>query len=111
MVTLILFLLASLGLTNILVHGKILDDDHLGWRSWLKRQLDKFWYSDVLDCYECTGFFAGMITGLCLVSYNPVYFVLCGFAAAGLMHAYVAIVEFLQSKTDYVVTDDDEQPE
>lgn len=109
---LVLFLIATIGLTNTVVHGKIFDDDHLGFRSWLRRQLERFFHSgDVLDCYECTGFWCGMITGLMLLSYNPVIFVGAGLAGVGLMHCYINIMNFIESKTDFIVGDTDDAEE
>jgi hypothetical protein len=105
----LLWLLATVGFTNILVHGKILDDDHLGFRSWLKNKLGKF--SDVLECYECTGWWAGLLAGLALVSFNPLWFIGCAFAGAGVMHAYVNIMNLIESKTDFVVGDIGDEPD
>lgn len=105
MVSLILFIIATIGTTNILVHGKILDDDHLGLRSWIKKRLGK--YQDVLDCYECAGFWCGLVMGSCLISYwNPLILIPCAFAGSGIMHAYVVVSELIQSKTDFVINDE-----
>lgn len=105
-----LFAAATIGLTNILVHGKILDDDHLGWRTWLKNRLGK--YADALECYECTGWWSGLLMGVLLVSFNPLYFVPCAFAGAGLMHLYTILTNYIESKTDFVIGgDEDVQPE
>jgi hypothetical protein len=106
MLTFFLFALAAIGLTNILVHGKILDDDHIPLRSWLKSKLGRF--ADVLECYECTGWWSGLIVGLLLISWNPFIFIPCTFAGAGLMHFYVIITNLLESKTDFVVGVEDE---
>jgi hypothetical protein len=106
---LVLFALATVGLTNVLVHGKILDDDHLGTRSWLKRQLGK--YADVLECYECTGWWSGLLLGVLLLSWNPLIFLPAAFAGAGIMHAYVNIMNLIESKTDFVIGGSDEPEE
>lgn len=105
-----LFALATIGMSNILVHGRILDDDHLGWRNWLKNRLGKF--ADVLDCYECTGWWCGLIMGLLLFSWwNPLFFVPAAFAGAGLMHAYVNIMNLVESKTDFIIGVDHDGPD
>jgi hypothetical protein len=97
--------MATLGLTNILVHGKILDDQHLGWRSWMQRRLGK--YSDLLECYECSGFWSGLIMGLLLVSLHPLYFIPCAFAGVFLGHFYSTVSYLIESKTDFVIGDTD----
>lgn len=106
MVTLILFALATIGLTNIIVHGKILDVS--GVRPWVKSKLhpDVF---QLFECYECTGFWAGVLMGLLLVSWNPLVFVPCGFAGSVLGQFYSELVYLIRSKTDFVVEDEDEQ--
>lgn len=106
---LILFALVTIGMTNILVHGKILDDNHLGWRTWLKRQIGKK-YEDVLECYECVGFWCGMLSGAYFLSCLPWNFFFYGFAGAGIMHAYTYVMDLIESKTDYEVNyEEDEQ--
>jgi hypothetical protein len=113
MVSLVLFILATIGLTNILVHGKILDDNHLGWRSWMKRQLGS--YQDLLDCYECTGFWAGMLLGfIVLLSewlWAPLLFLIVPFAGSAIGHFYSDISYLIQSKTDFVVSDEHDEPD
>ena len=107
MIMLLLFVISTIGMSNILVHGKILDDDHLGLRSWLKRKLGK--YKDVFDCYECTGFWCGFFMGSLLISFwNPFVLIPCAFAGSGIMHAYIILTDFLQSKTDFVIDDSHE---
>jgi hypothetical protein len=107
MITLLLFSLATLGLTNILVHGKILDDEHLGVRSWLKRRLGK--YGDMLECYECSGFWAGLIMGMTLISFYPWIFLPCAFAGALLGHFYSTVILLIESKIEYVLPEEDHE--
>ncbi len=61
MISLIIFVLATIGLTNIMVHGRILD--LIGLRPWLKDNLDPAVY-ELFECYECSGFWSGMFVGL-----------------------------------------------
>jgi hypothetical protein len=104
--TVLLFVMATIGLTNILVHGKVLDDEHLKVRSWLKRRLKRF--GDMLDCYECSGWWAGLLMGLLLVSCNPLIFLPCAFAGAAMGHFYSTVAYLIESKTDFVVETFDE---
>jgi hypothetical protein len=99
---LILFAIATIGLTNILVSGKIFDDEHLGTRKWAKRQLGS--YSDLLDCHECTGFWSGLLMGFLLFSFwNPCVLIPCAFAGAALCNFYSSIQLLIDSKIDFEV--------
>lgn len=107
MTTLFLFALATIGLTNVLVHGAILDDEHLKIRSWLKSRLGRF--GDLFNCYECTGWWAGLIMALILVSWRPNIFLPCAFAGAALGHLYTLLTNFIESHTAYELTGDDHE--
>jgi hypothetical protein len=106
MVTLLLFLLATIGLSNIIVHGKILDV--IGLRPWLKAHMSENWFQ-LFECYECTGFWSGMFMGLLLVSWNPLIFIPCGFAGSVVSQFYSELVYLIRAKTDFVVEEEDEQ--
>lgn len=106
MVTLLLFLLATIGLSNIIVHGKIMDV--IGLRPWLKKTVSDDWYQ-LFECYECTGFWAGLLMGFLLVSYNPLIFIPCGFAGSVVAQFYSELVYLIRAKTDFVVEEEDEQ--
>lgn len=108
MATFLLFVLATLGLTNILVHGKIMDN--LGIRPWLKKNLSDDWY-ELFECYECSGWWAGLFMGLLLISINPLVFIPCAFAGALLGHFYSAIYYLIQSKTEFEVPEDEPEQE
>ncbi len=98
----ILFILSTIGLTNIIVHGKILDV--IGLRSFLKKRLNSNFF-ELFECYECSGFWCGMIMGITLISDNPYYVISCGFAGSLLSQFYSEIVYLIRSKTDFLVED------
>ena len=111
MTTLLLFAVATIGLTNILVHGKIMDV--LGIRAWIKANTNDH-ISSMLDCYECAGFWAGLICGAFLVWPNWWMILLYGFAGSVLAQTYTDVMYLLRSKIEYVVEDNDapeEDPE
>lgn len=56
-----LFCLATIGLTNILVHGRIMDV--IGLRPFAAMWLKKINSDGVLSCYECMGFWSGLLCG------------------------------------------------
>jgi hypothetical protein len=106
---LVLFAFATIGLTNILVHGKILDLIKFfgkSIREWLT--YPKF-LSELLGCYECTGFWSGIIVGSCFVE-NPKWYLylLYGFAGSVLSQFYSELVFLLRSKTEFLIEDENE---
>lgn len=88
----ILVVLASVGLTHIIVSGSIMNflhdwakgaDNRLGFKSFIK---------DIIECYQCTGFHAGLF---------------CAFALKGLegvgVYAVILLVSFAGERLkDYV---------
>lgn len=103
--TIILFMLATIGFTNIVVHGRILD--LIGLRSWLKQKLHPDLF-ELFECYECSGFWCGVLMGVILVSLNPFVFLSCGFAGAFLGHFYSMLTNYIVSKTEFEIPEDNE---
>jgi hypothetical protein len=64
-VTLILFILSVIGMTHIIVDGEISEPIH----AWAKPRCS--WLADLMDCYQCCGFWCGVGLGLILLSYRP----------------------------------------
>jgi hypothetical protein len=94
MVNLILFLLAAVGLTNILIYGSILDNA----REWvLARVPDKV--GEVLSCYQCTGFWSGLLTGYVLLTHDFFGTLMCGFAGSFTSHFAAVLVEYLEANS------------
>lgn len=102
MLTIILFIFGTIGLTNIVVHGKILDT--IGIRPWLKSNLKKEVF-DLFECYECAGWWSGLLMGTILTT-NPFYLLACAFSGSVLSQFYTDIVNYLRSKTEFVVSDE-----
>lgn len=106
MTTLLLFIFATIGLTNAVVHGKIFDV--IGLRPWLRRNLHPSVF-ELFECYECAGFWAGLLMGATLISHHPMYFIPCGFAGSVLSQFYSELVYLIRSKTEFVVEDGRDQ--
>ncbi len=107
--TFLLFAVSTIGLTNIMVHGAIFDEHHLGVKSWLQKNLGKF--SDLLDCYECTGWWSGLITGMALLSFHPFVFIPCAFAGAALGHAYQLVIDLINHVIGYEIYSEENSDE
>jgi|GEM_PF-1451850 hypothetical protein len=112
MASLLLFVFATIGLTNILVHGRILDVIKLfnkSIREWLNSV--KF-ISEILACYECTGWWSGLFNGCLAILYmyfqQPWLLILpYAFAGSLLSGFYSEYIYMIRSKTDFVVNSEE----
>lgn len=73
--TLLLFILAVIGLTHIVVDSEIAEPAH----EWAKAHWP--WLGRMMDCHQCAGFWCGLVLGP-VVSWNPLLWVVCGFAGS-----------------------------
>ena len=101
----LLFVFATIGFTNIIVHGKIMEV--IGIRPWLRSKMKPDHFS-VFECYECSGFWCGMIVGLCLY---PWYFILCGFAGSVLCSTYTDLIYWIRGMTSFEIPYEEPQIE
>lgn len=108
MVMLIMFVLSTIGLTNILVHGSIFDFI----RNPLRDLLKKINKDYMLDCYECVGFWAGLICGLIFFfqpMWSTVFIVLsCGWAGSLLSQFYQDLMYILRSFVQFEIKENSE---
>lgn len=102
MLTIILFVFGTIGLTNIIVHGKILDT--IGLRPWVKTNLKKEVF-ELFECYECTGWWSGLLMG-CFLTYDPFLLLACAFSGSVFAQFYTDMVNYIRSKTEYVVSNE-----
>lgn len=108
--SLFFFILATIGLSNILVHGKILDLIKIFKKSIREWLTSLNFLSELLSCYECTGFWSGLIVGSLFVDKSQWYLVfLYGLAGSVVSQFYSEIILLIRSKTDFVVEEENEQ--
>ena len=100
MTTLILFALATVGLTNILVHGKIFEET-IPIKPWLKKHLSPKLY-ELFECYECMGTWAGFLCGALVVSTHWPIVLACGFAGGLLSTWNNLLFEWINSKIEFI---------
>ena len=105
MAVFLLFATAAVGLTNIIVHGSIFSPV----RTWLQRTLKPGLY-EVFECYQCMGFWCGLLCGIILL-HPPLYFLLYGFSASFLASFLFVIYEFILSKTEFELGPDEPNTE
>lgn len=107
MITLVFFALATIGLTNIVVHGVIFDLIKIAGKSVREWVQSANWSKQLFECYECTGFWAGLICGWLIVS-NQWWLVLtCGFAGSVIAQTFTDLVYLLRSKIEFEVDEAD----
>lgn len=101
--TFLWFAVATIGLTNIIVHGKILDI--IGLRQWLKENMPSDYFA-VFECYECSGFWAGLLCGFFfLPPWHWWMLPMAAFAGSVLAQTYTDVVYWLRSKIEFEVGD------
>lgn len=90
----ILFCLASVGATNIVVDSHIFAPI----RDWIFEYLPEkisYW----IRCYQCFGFWSGLIFGLILISVDPFIVFACGCAGSFLSEFAAVFINYLESKS------------
>lgn len=89
--SLILFILAVVGLTHIVVDSEISRPVH-EWIEPRSRLVAK-----VMDCYQCSGFWCGLVLGPILVSYHPPVWIACGCAGSFLAQLGWLVLDSLEA--------------
>ena len=90
----LLFVLSSVGMTFIIVDSTIMEPVRLR----LKQILPEYIYK-VFECYQCSGFWCGIISGLILLTHNIFELALCGCAASFLSVLCANILNYLEINT------------
>lgn len=111
LVSFIWFCIATIGLTNIIVHGKILDEIKLKKKSVRERLHGSHFLKELTSCYECSGFWSGMICGCFFLPFGWPLLLLpvCGFAGSFLGKTYTDMMFYIESKTDFVIGSDNDE--
>jgi len=107
MIALLFFALATIGLTNILVHGRIFDLIKVfgfSVREWMHNW---DWSKQLFECYECTGFWAGMICGYLIISDHFGLVLTSGFAGSVISQTFTDLIYLIRSKTEFEVNHDE----
>ena len=105
--TLLFFILATIGFTNILVHGLILDLIKVFGKSIREWMQNWTWSKELFSCYECTGFWAGLACGALLISTDWWTVLASGFVGSVVAQTFNDLVYLINSKIEYEVDHDD----
>lgn len=92
--TFLFFAVAVIGFTHILVDSSLFQPV----RDWLKTKLHPYVYG-ILECYQCCGFWCGIIVSLILLSYNPFNVFLGGCAGSFLAVWGANYLNYLEAKS------------
>ena len=99
------FCMATIGLTNIIVHGAIMDEIKIRKKS-LREWLHSWEFTEKLSsCYECSGFWSGVVCGCFFLplGWSLLLLPVCGFAGSFLGKTYTDLMFYVESKTDLVI--------
>lgn len=100
----ILFVAGVIGLTHIVVDGKIF----LAVREFVRRRLP-VWMFSLLTCYQCSGFWAGLFCGwLAFPKASAWQILTAGFAGSFLATLGAACLNYLEARTLVSLGDDEE---
>lgn len=98
LVSLILFCLATIGMTNIIVDSNLFEPI----RNWIKEKMPEKIY-DLITCHQCCGTWCGFLCGAILLTNNIWIILCCGCAGSYLASINYLITEYILSKTDFVL--------
>lgn len=112
MINFILFCLSTIGLASILVESVIFQP----LRDWLKdnqndskyKKYIKVKLSKIFSCFQCMGFWTGVVCGLILISFNPLIVLCCGFAGSFLSPLSMTFINYLEAQTLFNMKDSNE---
>jgi hypothetical protein len=91
---LILFLLGTVGATMIIVDSTIMQPV----RDWARKKLPSKVYR-LIECYQCSGFWVGVIFGSILISYNLLVLLICGGAGSYLSTFAATYLNYLEARS------------
>ncbi len=91
-VDLIFFVLATAGLTNLIVDGSIFSPI----RDFLKKILPSYVYS-LFECHQCCGTWCGFVCGAALLGTTPSIILCAGFSGGFIAVLAVNILNYLES--------------
>ena len=102
----LVFAFGSIGMTHIIVDGAIFDKP----REWLRNKFPQdHFITKLTGCYQCTGFWVGVVMGAALVSYNPLVFFACGCASSFLSDWAAIYLNSLEANTALSNLDENEE--
>ena len=87
----LLFFVAAIGMTHIVVNSEIMEPVD----AWAKAHLPAKLHHGLFECYQCSGFWCGIVLSP-LVSFNPFIMFACGCAASFLADFSESAFKYLE---------------
>ena len=95
---LLFFCFVVIGFTNIIVDPA---EIALPIRNLISRWAEKSrfwtWVDELVSCHQCTGFWVGILAGVILLSWNPLFIFLCGTAGSFIATWGAAYLNYLEA--------------
>lgn len=91
----VIFALATVGLTNIIVDPATIFQP-------VRNLIDKWchpWVSKLFSCYQCSGTWIGFICGYLIISREPEYVFMCGMAGSYLATISATYMNYLEARS------------
>ena len=109
LVSFVLFCIATIGLTNIIVHGVVLDEIKVSGKSIREWLHSRDFTRKLSTCYECSGFWAGMICACFFLSldWSLMFLPIYGFAGSMLGKTYTDLMFYVESRTGFEIGGED----
>lgn len=92
----LLFCLAVIGMTHILVDSEIMGPVE----DWAKAHLPAKIHHALFECYQCSGFWCGIALGVLIVSHDPRVLFACGCAGSFLADLSESVFKYLEGSND-----------
>jgi len=92
---LLLFVVAVIGMTHILVDPSVIA---VPLRNWLAKNAPA-WVNKLFSCYQCCGTWVGFLFGFILISYNPLVVFACGMAGSFLATWGATYLNYLEAQS------------
>ena len=100
----VLFILASIGMTHIIIDGSIFEF----LRNWIKKNLPQK-LAQLFQCYMCLGFWCGIFISFLIFKENIFYIFACGCASSILSQFTAIIFNLLEAATIKLTSNLDEE--
>lgn len=94
----ILFFMATVGMSHIVVDGSIFE----GFRSWIKSNSEKYkvpYLGTVFECYMCSGTWCGFLMGYIWISDDILKIFACGCAGGFISNFAAILINYFESLT------------
>ena len=98
----LLFAFGTIGMSHIIVDSSLMEPI----RNWYERKMPER-LASLVNCYLCSGFWAGIICGFFVLSSNLLMLFVCGCAGAFLSNLAAVMLNYLEARSIVDIGDED----